>query len=147
MTRLAKTRAPESEREILQAIRIELGRRPDCLVFRNSVGVAQHDGRKQRFGLAKGSCDLVGIVTMPLDLDPISGAHLPRAEPARGEKLGPHLVGRWFGLEVKTATGRVSPEQTMFLQLVRRFGGFGAVVRSVNEAVDAVERCKAGASE
>ena len=140
MTRPAK--APESEREILQAIRIELGRRDDCLVFRNSVGVAQHDGRKQRFGLAKGSSDLVLAVTMP------GRDAVPSGSP--GGWLSASAVpsiARFACIEVKTATGRVSREQEMFLHLVRRFGGFGAVVRSVSEAVEAVERCKSGASE
>lgn len=70
------------------------------------------------YGLPKGSADLIGI-----------------------------LAGRFIALELKSPTGRVSPEQTTWLACVRRFGGFACVVRSVNEAIAALERARAGASE
>lgn len=109
------------EAEIQQQIRLALGSEPDLVLWRNTVGVGtQDDGRKQRFGLAIGSSDLVGI-------------------------LAP--AGRWVALEVKSEKGRVRPEQKLFLELVRGRGGFAAVVRSVDEAKAALERARAGASE
>lgn len=114
---------PES---VLQAeIRLALGRDPSLVLWRNAVGQAEHvagNGRtfRQAFGLARGSADLVGI-------------------------LAPS--GRFVALEIKTPTGRVSPEQTTWLALVRSRGGFAAVVRSVDEAIAAIERARAGASE
>lgn len=98
------------ESQLQQQIRLALGREPDLVLWRNSVGVAETDGRKQRFGLCRGSSDLIGI--------------------------GPG--GILFALEVKTPTGRVSPEQQMFIDLVNRRGGFAAVVRSVDEARQAL---------
>lgn len=115
---------PES---VLQAeIRLALGRDPTLVLWRNTVGMSTHTDPRtnrttsQRFGLAVGSADLVGI-------------------------LAP--AGRFVALEVKTATGRVRPEQAQWLALVRTRGGFAAVVRSVPDALAAIERARAGASE
>ena len=73
-----------------------------------------------RYGLAKGSSDLIGIL-----------------KPS----------GRLVSLEVKTESGRVSPEQELWLAMIRRFGGFAAVVRSVDDALAALDRARAGAFE
>lgn len=104
-----------SERDLQHAIRLALGAEPSRVVlWRNNVGVAQHweSGRVHtvRYGLAPGSADLVGL----------------RSD------------GRFVALELKAARGRVSPEQEAWLALVRRMGGVGAVVRSVEEAWDAI---------
>ena len=120
-----------SEIHIQQAIRLELGKLPDLVLWRNSTGVTQDEERKRRYGLCVGSADLVGILRMPLVVAGVDGAS----------------IGRWIALEVKSARGRTSPEQDKFLSLVRRMGGFAAVVRSVGEAIAAIERARAGASE
>jgi hypothetical protein len=113
------------ETVVQQAIRLALGGERDLVLWRNSTGMAEHldqHGRtyRQRYGLAVGSADLVGI-------------------------LAPH--GRMVALEVKTARGRTTPEQDQWLALVRSRGGFAAVVRSVEEARAALERARAGESE
>jgi hypothetical protein len=114
-----------SEAEIQQQIRLRLGRSQGLTLWRNSTGVSQHtdrSGRKrfERHGLVRGASDLIGI-------------------------LSPS--GRWFALEIKSATGRPTEEQLMFLALIRNHGGFGAVVRSVEEAEAALARAKGGLSE
>lgn len=98
-----------SEAAILRDIHLALGRRPECKIFRNSVGLAADPGTGQhvRFGLCVGAADLVAIVK-------------PR--------------GRWLALEVKSARGRVRPEQERFLAMIRDMGGVGQVVRSVADA-------------
>jgi len=101
-------------------IRLALGREPGVTLWRNNTGVAEHRGARVRYGLCVGSADLIGI-------------------------LAP--AGRFFALEIKTATGRVSPDQVRFLNLVRNRGGFAAVVRSVDEARDALERARMGELE
>lgn len=106
------------ETEIQQQIRLALGREPDLVLWRNNTGVAKHDGRKVRYGLALGSSDLVGI-----------------------------LAGRFVALEVKRPKGRASDEQKLFVELVRAKGGFAAFVRSVDEARAAIQRAREGASE
>lgn len=120
-----RTRNP-SETEIMREILAALGAQPDLYIMRNQVGGAErfdvetNEVRHERYGLAPGSSDLVAI-------------------------LAPK--GRWFCLEVKTATGRVDEEQTKWLARMRRFGAFACVVRSVEEAVAALERARAGESE
>jgi hypothetical protein len=112
--------ASTSETQLQQDIRLELGRLPDFRLWRNTTGVAQHGQHVQRFGLCVGSSDLIGI-------------------------LAP--AGRFVALEVKSATGRTTREQDMFLALIRRLGGFAAVVRSPQDAVAALKRARAGGSE
>jgi hypothetical protein len=90
-------------RRIVEALRAD----PDLLVWRNTVGVGEHDGRRVTYGLALGSSDLIGL-------------------------LGPH--GRFVAFEVKTPEGRLTEHQARFLERVRRQGGIAAVVRSVDEA-------------
>ena len=107
------------EAEIQHAIRLTVGQMPDVVVWRNESGVAEHMGRYVRYGLQKGSSDIIGI-------------------------LAP--AGRFLALEVKTERGRLRKEQGLFLALVRRNGGFGCVVRSVDEAVAAIERARNGES-
>lgn len=110
-----------SESEIQAAIRAAIGRLPDVCLWRNHVGqLRDEDGRTHRFGLAVGSADLVGIL---------------------------RPSGRLIALECKSATGRVRPEQRVWLQVVRDFGGFACVVRSPEEALAAVERARGGAHE
>ena len=114
----------KKESQIQDEVRLALGNATDLIFWRNSVGVAEHwdghDVSRVRYGLAAGSSDLVGV-------------------------LAPH--GRWFALELKTASGRVTPEQTQWLSLVRRMGGFACVVRSVDEAKAALVRARGGACE
>jgi hypothetical protein len=75
-------------------------------------------GARQRYGLCPGSSDLVGCCD-----------------------------GRFIGLEIKSERGRSSPEQKRWADLIRSKGGFVAVVRSVDEALEAVDRCRSGGME
>lgn len=110
---------PESA--ILADIRAALGRRSDLRIWRNNTGRLRDDtGRLVQFGLAKGSSDLIGI-------------------------LAPS--GRMFALEVKNDRGHATDEQIWFIEIIRRFGGFGAFVRSVEDAEKAIVRAKMGESE
>lgn len=113
-----------NESQIQDAVRLALGKVTDVVMFRNNVGVAQHwNGREVeavRYGLANGSADLVGV-------------------------LAPS--GRWVALEVKAPKGRTTDEQDRWLALVRKMGGFACVVHSVDEALAALDRARAGGSE
>ena len=87
-------------------------------LWRNNTGaLVDQQGRFVRFGLCKGSSDLIGL---------------------RSLEITPELVGQrlaqFVALEVKAANGVVSPEQRAFLQLVQQLGGMAAVCRSVEEA-------------
>lgn len=82
------------------------------LLWRNNSGMTRGaGGRAIRYGLGIGSPDLIGLV--------------------RGS-------GRLFALEVKTATGRESDEQRAWARAVTAAGGFVRTVRSVDEAIAAV---------
>lgn len=108
------------EQTIQQQIRLDLGTHPDLRLFRNNVGTGtdQRTGNFIRYGLAKGSGDLIGI---------------------RRITITPDMVGRQIGvfvsLEVKTSTGRPGSDQLAWLGMVRQFGGIAEIVRSTDDAV------------
>lgn len=124
-----------SEAKIQHAIRLELGQEDDLVLWRNECGVARHSkgGRDWMvtYGLTPGSADLVGIHYVYVGEDSMFSGY----------------VGRFFALEVKSAKGRIDKKQTQFLELVRRMGGFAAVVRSVEEARAALDRARGGESK
>lgn len=81
-------------------------------VARANVGLFYtQDGRPVRSGLPVGFSDLFGH----------------RAGDARA-----------FYLEVKTATGRASPEQLAFIAAMQKRGALAGVARSVSDALDIV---------
>ena len=103
------------ETALSKSIRLALNRTMRVRLMDNEVGVDTIKG--VRYGLGTGSADLVGILKS----------------------------GRVFCLEVKTPSGRVRPEQNAWLESVRRWGGFAAVVRSLDDAVAALARAEQGA--
>ncbi len=108
-----------TEAQIVAKIRLALGRITDLGLFRNSVGVATefdpktHETRTIKYGLGVGSADLVGV-----------------------------LGGRFVGLEVKTPSGRLTPEQERWADMIRSKGGFVATVRSEAEAIAAIAEAR-----
>ncbi len=79
-----------------------------CLVWRNNTGaLPDKGGRVMRFGLCRGSSDIIGV--------------------APG--------GIFLAIEVKTATGRATPDQLRFIEAVVRSGGRAGLARSAEEAV------------
>lgn len=92
-----------------------------CLVWRNNTGQAWQgkpihragrqvtlaDAFQIPYGLCVGSADLVGVAP----------------------------CGRFLAVEVKTATGRVSEQQRVFLDAVLRAGGIAGIARSVDDAI------------
>lgn len=84
--------------------------RAGARVFRNNVGLARYRGHTVRYGLATGSSDLIGWTP----------------------------DGRFLALEVKTPRGRLTAEQSAFLDAVARAGGVAACVRSPEEALAAI---------
>jgi len=106
-----------SEHEIQQRIRLACGRGAVRLWRNNTGAVVDQQGRFVRFGLCKGSSDLIGL---------------------RSLEITPEMVGQrvaqFVALEVKTAQGVLSPEQRAFLRLVQQLGGMAAACRSVEEA-------------
>ena len=119
-----------TEHEIQQRILLACGKGPSRL-WRNNVALAwtgkaiKLDGgdvlirnaRPLHAGLCKGSADLIGLRTVT---------------------IGPEHVGQrlavFCAIEVKSATGRPTPEQTAFLALVREMGGLAGIARVVDDA-------------
>jgi len=107
------------ETVIQQQIRLDLGQRKDLRLFRNNTGTLPdpRTGRPVQFGLARGSADLIGWRTVTIT---------------------PEMVGQqiavFTSIEVKTTTGRLTPEQHNWLHAVRKAGGIAGVARSVQDA-------------
>jgi hypothetical protein len=94
-------------------IRLVYGR--EFVVWRNSTGFAERDGRPLRFGLCPGSSDLIGIAD-----------------------------GLFLAVECKLRSGRLSAEQIRFLQLVYDRGGIACACRSKEMAEEQIVRIRAG---
>ena len=99
-----------TEHDLQNSIRLRLSEL-GFAVFRANVGRFQtKDGRWFDTGLPKGFSDLMAVKN-----------------------------GRVYFLEVKTETGKASPEQLNFLAVMRnRYGCIAGIVRSVAEAVELV---------
>ena len=112
-----------TEASILSHIRAVLGGLPNVRIFRNNVGVGlSNDGQRPiRYGLHNGSADLIGWTTYTI----------------RPEDVG-RRVAVFTSVEVKTAAGRVSPEQTTWAKNVRQAGGIATVARTSENALHAV---------
>jgi hypothetical protein len=106
-----------SEQHIQQHIRLACSTGPVRL-FRNNTGVLrdQH-GRPVSFGLCKGSADLIGWTTRTITADMVG-----------------QQVAVFTSIEVKSATGRPTPEQRAWLAAVETAGGIAGVARSVADA-------------
>lgn len=103
-----------SEQTIQQHIRLACSK-GDCRLFRNNTGtLPDKNGRPVSFGLAKGSADLIGWTTRTVTQDMVG-----------------QQVAVFTSIEVKTATGRIRPEQQQWLDAVQAAGGIAAVARSV----------------
>ena len=108
-----------SEQTIQQHIRLacSIG---TCRLFRNNTGTLRDiNGRPVQFGLCKGSADLIGWTTRTVTQDMVGTQ-----------------VAVFTSIEVKTATGRIRPEQQQWLNAVQAAGGIAGVARSVGEAMD-----------
>lgn len=108
-----------AETEIQQRIRLALGTTPHLRLFRNQVGQLPdpRTGRPVQFGLARGSSDLIGWRTVTVTPDMV------------GTRLAV-----FTSIEVKTPTGRLTPQQHAWLGTVRGAGGIAGVARSVRDA-------------
>lgn len=109
-------RAPVPEAAILRAC-LDLLALYGVPAWRNNVGgVVREDARGRRrfirFG-TRGQSDILAI--------------LPPS-------------GRLLAIETKSATGRLTADQVLFLQAVRDAGGFGVVIRDVAELEALLQR-------
>lgn len=120
------------EKKIQRDIEAAIGSEPDFLLLRNSVGQAQYvndDGKTffVPYGLGVGSPDLVGALQIP------ASALARRA----------NTVALFVALEVKAPEGVVEPEQKTCHDIWRSFGVLVYVVRSVDDARNALDDARA----
>ncbi len=113
-----------AETDLQQRIRLALGQLQHLRLFRNQTGQLPDPktGRPVQFGLARGSADLIGWRTVIITPDMV------------GSRLAV-----FTSIEVKTPTGRLTPQQRSWLEAVRRAGGIAGVARSVADALGLVE--------
>jgi len=71
-----------------------------------------------QFGLCKGSADLIGYRSIAITPDMVGTT-----------------VAVFLSIEVKTATGKLRPEQQQWLDAVQAAGGIAGVARSVEDAL------------
>jgi len=112
-----------SEQSIQQHIRLACSS-GNCRLFRNNTGTLKDaNGRPVQFGLCKGSADLIGWTTRTVTQDMVGTQ-----------------VAVFTSIEVKTATGRLRPEQQQWLDAVQAAGGIAGVARSVADAQQLLTR-------
>ena len=104
------------ESAVQVTVRLVYGQADGFTVWRNNSGIAEYNGQKVRYGVGIGGADLLG--------------------------LSPG--GLFLAVEIKTATGRLEPDQLRFLQLVYDLGGVACVCRSKEEAEKQVDGIRAG---
>jgi len=86
-----------------------------CLIWRNNTGCLKNQaGIPIKFGLCVGSSDLIGITP----------------------------DGEFLAVEIKTPTGRATPEQTRFINAVRSRGGIAGIARSPADALALLPQTK-----
>ena len=78
-----------------------------CLVFRNNTGAVKDGDRFIRYGLCKGSSDIIGLTPS----------------------------GQFLAVEVKKRTGKPTKEQLTFIDAINEQGGIAGIARSVEDAL------------
>lgn len=96
-----------SEAETQAAILAHFQGHPRVALWRTNTGAVKIEGRYLRFGL-KGQSDLQGIIAPE---------------------------GRALFVEVKSATGKLRPEQEVFRRLVEKHGALWILARSLDDVV------------
>lgn len=97
----------QSETPLMHEIRAALTATGHIALWRNNTGFDAD--RKIKYGLGLGGADLVGIL-----------------KPS----------GRFVGVEIKTATGRTSPDQMAWASAVRAAGGLYILTRTPEDAIE-----------
>jgi len=102
-----------------EKLKIELGQEPDFRFWNNPVGVAVGFDAKAgqvthaRYGLRKGSADLIGIQALHIE--------------------GMGVLGRFVSIELKCGRDKQSEEQLLWQGIMHTFGAAHIVARSVDD--------------
>ena len=111
----------KSEAKILNEIRkLSVGA---LRLFRNNNGVAKmQDGSVVRYGMGNGTSDLIGFYRLHIT----------------SEMVGQD-VAIFTAIEVKSSSGRATPEQNNFIRFVRQSGGIAGIARSPEEVKELID--------
>jgi len=128
-----------AERDVLTDARLLLVRKfPDLVMWRNSTGFADMVGVRRadvNLWISMASAPLAALLRKALGQ---SRAMRFGLAPGSSDLIGISNGGRFTALEAKSGAGRLTPEQEMFLELVRARGGVAGAFWSPEEAVEIV---------
>lgn len=111
-----------AETKIQSSILKALNKIPGIKLYRNNVGkVDLGGGRLMQVGLCNGSSDLIGYQSVTITPDMV------------GQK-----AALFISLEIKTATGRLTDHQKLWLEKVDSAGGRAGVARNLDDALKAL---------
>ena len=126
-----------NENNTMRMVQLALGKLRHVKIFRNNTGLGWA-GKSRRIpnstdmiianaqplhaGLCEGSSDLIGWTTLRITEDMV------------GQK-----VAVFTAIEVKSLTGRATVQQINFIRVVNESGGFGAIVRTDEDAVKFIQ--------
>ena len=105
-----------NEAYVQNKIRLAIGS-GDVRLFRNNTGaLLDMQGRLVKFGLCKGSSDLIGFRSITITPDMV------------GQK-----IAVFSAIEVKDK-GKATVEQKNFINIINNAGGYAGVAKNVNDA-------------
>jgi hypothetical protein len=118
-----------TEAQYLKKLMVRLSEFSTVTVFRNNTGTAYQGARLVRFGLFKGSPDVVGWTTVEI----------------KPEHVG-QRVAVFTGVEVKGVRTPVKPEQVRFLEAIAEAGGIAVLDRDGGkiDSADIIQRAVNG---
>lgn len=109
-----------SETDLQREIQLAVGE--TARLFRNQTGSYRlADGRWLRSGLCTGSSDLIGWLPYTITTGDIG-----------------RRCAVFFAVECKSVHGRLTPEQSAFLDTVRRSGGIAVVARETGDVTQVI---------
>lgn len=103
------------ETTLMQRIMLAASKIPGVRLFRNNTGF--DSAAKVRYGLCVGSSDLIGWKTIQIEPKHV------------GQRMAVFVA-----LEVKTESGRATPDQINFIDIVAKSGGHAGIVRTAKDA-------------
>lgn len=119
MPTLSRPERKRTEGDISDEIRARLSKFPEVTLWRNNCGMLEdRNGTPLRYGLAIGSADLIGMLTVN----------------------APRDMARFLAIEVKVPGRKSTPEQAAWQDVVRKAGGLVDVCTSADEAEDLIAR-------
>jgi hypothetical protein len=135
----------KTEKQVQAEVLTALGREPGVLLLLNSVGVGVTND--VRFALQK-ALEPWGPVAQKAAAVALQRHHITYGLGVGSPDLVGCVDGRAVGLELKAPDGEVAPHQVKWHAAARRRGCFiASAVRSADDALAAIARCREGASE